>query len=245
MAACSAEWSERLSAARDGELDEGERALLASHLETCAACQAQEKRYAQLGGRLAALRATGEVPPKMLERAKALGKRPAVDRTRWLLVAAGVTLALFSSVWALSARSSMPTALVDDLEAHHFKAFTHASPCEFESSDPTAVHDWLRENVGYEVDVPSLEGAELLGARRCKLEGVLTASVLFRREGQGVTVFLPAMGAPAESAAERLVQGAGCTKGRLGEICGVQSGARAGFLVAERDVVDVRDALGR
>lgn len=143
--------------------------------------------------------------------------------------------------------AGLNSALAEDLERHHYKAFGQSSPCEFTSSDPRAVAAWLSTNVGYAVEVPAIPGAKLLGARRCKLRGVLTASLQYREDGQALTLFVTRTGTPVARDAARFASNSPrCTHGSLGEsICAVQGPSGARIAVAELDDASLLAALAR
>lgn len=224
--ACSETWFDLLSAWHDGEAsaDEVERGRL--HVAGCSPCRATLEHFGRLRGALRALPDAGPSIPR---------PKPAFRRGRrgWAALAAGALAASAALAFAVRVsplhRDAPP--LRDELEAHHLRAFSRASPCEFESSDPGEVRRWLLARVGYDVDVPVIPGAKLLGARRCKLGGVLAASLLYRRGDEALTVFFPPAGSPAEAEAGRLARAhSSCTAARLGDqVC-----ARPGrFAVAE------------
>ena len=90
---------------------------------------------------------------------------------------------------------------------------------------------WLASNLGYDVEVTTIPHATLLGARRCTVHGRLTASLLYRRGDEALSLYLPRAGTPIETEATRVSRArSGCTVGRLGAaVC-----ARPGlFAVAE------------
>ncbi|UCD23610.1 MAG: hypothetical protein JSW51_11285 [Gemmatimonadota bacterium] len=62
-----------------------------------------------------------------------------------------------------------------------------------ESSDPAELGSWLATQMGYHVDIPSIEHAVLLGGRVTKLNEAPSVAVLYRMGGERLTYFaLPA-----------------------------------------------------
>ncbi|XXF75224.1 zf-HC2 domain-containing protein [Myxococcaceae bacterium GXIMD 01537] len=250
MEACSPEWQERLSAWFDGEAPAPERHAIEHHLARCAGCARELARYAPLREALRAQAATeAHVPPELTERVARLAPRarPTFPRRR-LTAGLGVALASLGVLWT-SWPSGMNDALAMDLERHHLKAFSRATPCEFESSDPAAVKAWVEREVGYGVEVPVVPGATLLGARRCRLHGQLSASLLYRHEGgKAMTLFLPPPGSSAARDAARFAgEGPRCTQGPVGErICvAPREGAQAALAVSELEAPVLLEALAR
>jgi anti-sigma factor RsiW len=209
--ACSGAWLEVLSAWHDGEATGEEVARARLHVAGCHACGETLERFRRLRTALRSLPDEGAPAPSP-RRAAALC-RPAPRRA----LAAGLAAAAVAlAVWVAPRR--VAAGLDDELEAHHLRAFSRASPCEFESSDAAAVRGWLKAHVGYDVEVPTIPGAKLLGARRCKVRGVLTASLLYRHGDDALTVFLPRAGTPAEAEAARLAGSSpACTVARNGD----------------------------
>lgn len=234
--ACSDRWSEILSVFNDGEATPLEAVATRAHVASCVSCAATLRELADLTTRFAAARDRA-VPQRVRQRALAIaGGRP---RRRAAIAAAACAVAVAVALLAWPPRH-LGTALADDLEAHHLKAFSRASPCELESSDPVGVRRWLAAAVGYAVDVPAIPGARLLGARRCRLHGVLTASLLYRRGDEALTVFIPRAGTDAGRDAARLARSSGqCTKARLGDhVC-----AAAGRLAVAESASTALSAL--
>lgn len=235
MRACSTAWSERLSAVVDGEAGPVERAAVEAHVARCDACAGALEAYRGLGEALRDVPV--EVPPGVVERARRLSpRRPA--RGRRALGAALVAVAMLLAWLAPSvAPGGLDEALAVEVSGHHFRAFARARPCDFESEDPAAVERWLEEAFGYAVEVPVVEGATLLGARRCRLHGVLTAAVLYRIGDEALTIFLPQ--AETKAAAQALDFAGGgvrCAGGALGEtICAAPGPSGVTVAVAALD----------
>jgi anti-sigma factor RsiW len=134
-------------------------------------------------------------------------------------------------VWVHQSSRIGGSAVVDELEARHLTAFARATPCDFESADPAAVSAWISGHLGQEVEVPTVPGARLLGARRCSLSGTPTVSLMYRRGAEPLSLFVSPPGTQTAVENVRLSRAtAGCTVGRLGAaVC-----ARPGlFAVAE------------
>ncbi|WIG97822.1 zf-HC2 domain-containing protein [Myxococcus sp. SDU36] len=249
MEACSPQWQERLSAWFDGEGQAHEQQAVESHMARCADCAREAARYASLRQALKAEGAAeARVPLALEERVTRLAprSRPSFPRRR---LAAGLAAALMSVgvLWtSWPSGMGMNEALAMDLERHHLKAFSRVTPCEFESSDPAEVKAWVEREVGYAVEVPVVPGATLLGARRCRLHGKLSASLLYRHEGgKAMTLFLPLPGSPAAREAARFAgDGPRCTQGPVGErICVAPRGGA--LVVSELESAVLLAALAR
>jgi anti-sigma factor RsiW len=228
MMACNEEWLEILSSWQDGEATAEELSRAEVHVTSCSSCATTRGEFQRLHAAMRPVASSplAAGPPRRQPRVSHDHRRP-IER-RHLIVGTLAAAAGVLAVWGLRRRSAA-TQLVDELETRHRAAFARATPCEFESSDPAAVRAWVEAHIGYDVEVPAIPGATLLGARRCQLEGLTTASVLYRREGEALSVFLPRAGTSVETATLRLAA-SGCTVGRLGAaVC-----ARPGrFVVAE------------
>jgi anti-sigma factor RsiW len=257
VSGCSAVWSERLSEYFDGEGGAAKRAGTEAHLAACAACAQLLARYAGLRAGLraeAAAAAPDSVPARLQARVEGLGAGPVAPgrvhrlhsaaARRFAAVAAALLLAL-SLLWTGWPRG-FNEALAEDLERHHLKAFSRARPCEFESSDPDAVRAWAESQVGYAVHVPQVPGAVLLGARRCKLAGRLSVSLLYRHGNQALTLFAPPQDSSATAQSRAFADGGPrCTQGPVGErICVSVRGDTATIAVSELEDAVLLGALG-
>ncbi len=243
MEACSPQWQERLSAWFDGEAQGEERRAVELHLSACAGCAREAARYASLRQALKTEGAVeARVPPALVARATRLAPRARRFLPRRRL-AAGAAAALMSVgvLWtACPGGLGMNEALAMDLERHHLKAFSRVTPCEFESSDPAEVKAWVAREVGYAVEVPVVPGATLLGARRCRLHGKLSASLLYRHEGgKAMTLFVPLPDSDAAREAARFAgDGPRCTQGPVGErICVAPHGSALAVSELEPEVL--------
>lgn len=224
MRACNLTWAERLSACFDGELTPTEREEVERHVAGCAPCRATLEGFGVLREGLTRVGAReAEVPPALTARLGAeLSRSRRTVRRRLLrkVTAAAAAGVLLTGLWA-GWPGGLDSALAADVERHHLKAFSRLSPCEFESSNPTEVEAWLEERVGYRVRVPEVPGAVLLGARRCRLAGVMVATILYRHGEDALTLYLPPEDSEVARRALRFVEeGLRCTEGPLGErIC--------------------------
>jgi anti-sigma factor RsiW len=218
--ACHESWLEILSAWHDGEATPAEVRQAIAHLPGCAACRTARARFQIIGDAMRSAHvATVRARPALLH-----------PRRRRVLAAALVAAAAVM-VWVHQNSGNGARAVVDELEARHLTAFARATPCDFESADPAEVRAWIADHLGQEVEVPSVPGARLLGARRCSLSGRPTVSLMYRRGAEPLSLFVSPPGTQTAVENVRLSQAAvGCTVGRLGAaVC-----ARPGlFAVAE------------
>jgi anti-sigma factor RsiW len=228
--ACHEAWLEILSAWHDGEATPAEVRQAMAHLPECAACRTARARFEIVGDALrsAHVATVTARPPALL--------RP---RRRRVLAAALVAAAAIA-VWVNQSSRNGGRAVVDELEARHLTAFARVAPCDFESADPAAVRAWIADNLGQEVEVPSVPGARLLGARRCSLSGTPTVSLMYRRGAEPLSLFVSPPGTRTAVENVRLSRATvGCTVGRLGAaVC-----ARPGLFAVAETAGSARAAL--
>ncbi|MBN8231270.1 zf-HC2 domain-containing protein [Corallococcus macrosporus] len=246
MSGCSETWRERISEYFDGEASASESARAEAHLAACAACRQLAERYAGLRMALRGAASLPTVPRRLRTRIEVLGEGggppsaaarvhlPRSAPMRRLAAAAAALLLAVGLLWTGWPRG-FNEVLAADLERHHLRAFSRAQPCEFESSDRTAVRAWARAQTGEEVEVPDVPGARLLGARRCRLDGRITISLLYRYGNHALTLFAPPRGSSAGAQGLAFAQkGPRCTKGPVGErICVVARGDDVTIAVSE------------
>jgi anti-sigma factor RsiW len=235
--ACHETWLEILSAWHDGEATPDEVARALAHLPRCAACRTARSRFQQLGDALRSAQRGVDLERRRPARASpATMLRPLRRRA----VAATLVAAVAAMVWIHPGSRGGGNVVVDELEARHLTAFARAAPCDFESADPAAVRGWIAHQFGQEVEVPSVPGARLLGVRRCNLSGTPTVSLMYRRGGEPLSLFVSPPGTPTAVESVRLAGAkAGCTVGRIGAaVC-----ARPGLFAVAETVGSARAAI--
>lgn len=228
---------ERLSDLVDGlGTPEDER-----HVESCSGCSEIVDSLEALGLGLRGLPLAREkAAPSLRATLKGLAAGASTDATekkgrkaRGLATALAAMAAAAAMVLAPET-GTFSTALAEDAVSHHLRAFAQGdgSGCDVLSDDPAELSHWLTNTLGREVEVPVLEGARLIGARRCSLLGERAGAVVYRTERGAVTLFLPSPGGTAEAACER---SPGCTDGKDGQtVCVIRGAAGVpGVLVGE------------
>ena len=235
--ACDEAWLEVLSAWHDGEATPAEVARVAAHLPRCASCRTARSRFRAIGEAMRDVqhRIDTELRGSVRTRS-ATGRRPLRRR----VLAGALLTAAAMLVWLLPGTRDAGRVVVDELEARHLTAFAKSAPCDFESADPAAVRSWIADHLGNEVEVPSVPGATLLGARRCTLSGTSTVSLMYRRGDEPLSLFVAPPGTPTAVENVRLARAAvGCTVARLGAaVC-----ARGGLFAVAETVGSARAAL--
>ena len=199
---CS-EVREYIFAFLDNELDSTLSLEMQHHIEHCPLCAREcEIENVVLQQLAHKLQQADDVPvfdeSTMLRLIRAKRTVPTLNRrtTRrnWML-ATGVTIAaalLFAVTLFIANRlrdaDRIPfaDALVDDFD--HF--VTEAKPLQIVSADVNEVSDWLRDRTTLAVNVPIVDSATatLMGGRKCKINGIPAAFVMYRVGDEMVSV---------------------------------------------------------
>ena len=200
-----------LAACADGAASEVERTRVMTHVATCAACaralQVQQLMHQAMaeGGRAAA----GQAPPGLRTRIAATlaaERPPVIDigwRTRLSAFAAAALVVLALGAIALpviTGRSNV--VLAAQLALDHLKCFTidghdHGQVLSVADAEAELLHDY-----GWQLTVPQTGGADhgrLLSVRRCLYGDGRAAHLLYRVDGEPVSLFiLPGLERPSD-----------------------------------------------
>jgi anti-sigma factor RsiW len=160
---------ERVTGFVDGELDAEATAVVAAHLESCAACRTQAEAERSLCARLRSL-PTPDLPAGLEERVRSqTRRRPVVGRAvvRWALPLAAC---LVVGSWV---RGYVPF-VAWDLSRDHDKCFSHHPvPAKVRSGEGRVVAAWFQEQDTHLPAIPDRVGdLALVGARFCPLVGL-------------------------------------------------------------------------
>jgi anti-sigma factor RsiW len=212
----------------DGELPENDRRLVEDHMRVCAPCHsrvvAERAVHTIIRARADSLRAPAPAP--LHARCRALAARPTasgaptpprvrapwagfIPRGAWssrvgpLALAASLTL-IVGGAFLIQATRRSEVVLAAELTADHVKCLainrvlgTHDEPAAVESSMMSGFN-WmmhLPEN-------PERAGMKLVGSRPCLYGDGKIAHIMYRHEGNPVSLFM----LPETSRAERLVR---------------------------------------
>lgn len=187
----------------DGIADDLVRARVMAHLDRCPACRADADAQAAVRGLLRARRealATA-VPPGLAAAVRTAGVAPALGwrgRASALAAAAALVLAVTGGVVWATGRSSV--LLAAQLTLDHIKCFIIDGDDHDHPFTAPAAEAAMAEQFGWSVPVPPTTRADvhLVAVRRCLYGEGMVAHVLYRVEGQAVSLFvMPARQAAA------------------------------------------------
>jgi len=195
--AASPEWSGKIDAYLDGELETAEAGRVAGHMRECAACSAdalgrvQLKRSVQVAGKRymggAALR-------------EKIGKSVATKPRReggwaWKILALPAVLVLILSVGVnlyLSRESARRLRVYSELADLHVSALASATPVDVISTDRHTVKPWFQGRIPFSFNLPELHGTEftLLGGRVTYLAQTPGAHLIYQVRKHEISVFI-------------------------------------------------------
>jgi anti-sigma factor RsiW len=195
---------DRLATYVDRVLPLAERLEVDRHLASCPPCRAaalaEEGARTVLRDRASSLR-SAPLPPGLRGRCEAMARehvKPAPGQTwrTWRLVpiamTAVLTLFIATVVFSLATQQS-DTLLAAQLTADHSKCFSLFVPAEAPPADPGRLEKMLLDDYGWKVRVPPSspeDGVQLIGARRCLYADGRIPHVMYRVNGQDVSLFM-------------------------------------------------------
>jgi anti-sigma factor (TIGR02949 family) len=182
----------------DGEAGSQDRAAVEAHLGQCPACHdhARAEGAAKRVLRERAASVVGQAPLGLRTRTAAAAARSRETR-RWPLsrlvtapIAAAVVLLAVVALYGLAGRSSV--LLAAQLTLDHLKCF---SLFEGQSGPPDSkvLEARLHDDYGWHMTVPAgsrSAGLALTGARRCFYHSGRIAHVMYRQDGNPVSLFM-------------------------------------------------------
>lgn len=197
---------ERLAPYADGLLDPGERHEVDRHLDACGPCRtaasAEDGARTILREKAASLRSE-PLPPGLRTRCEALAREHlkseshvAASTRTWRLVPLSMTavLTLFIATVVFSfATKQSDTLLAAQLAADHTKCFGLFVSTDAPPADPARLEKMLLDDYGWTVRIPRSspeDGIQLIGARRCLYADGRIPHLMYRINGQNVSLFL-------------------------------------------------------
>jgi anti-sigma factor RsiW len=187
----------------DGNINDTERDLVDRHLSACRPCRgrvhAEQAVHALMCTRRSAL-GDDAVPPALRARC-ALLRRPATSllgpagwraRATGFALAAGLVL-LVAGAFVFEATERSTRVLAAELTADHMKCFRLVNSGIGARQEPQAVESSMAASFGWQMRLPEhadRAGLELICARRCVYGGGVLAHIMYRHNGNPVSVFM-------------------------------------------------------
>ena len=193
--------ADRIAGYVDGSLAPAERGDVERHLHGCSPCRRAAE--AQDAGRRVLRECASRLhhealPPGLKSRCEALARqqcaaRAALWRRRLVPFALGTLGLVFAGAAALALASRRPGALLAaQLTADHRRRFRGVPP-DAPTLDAGAVEGMLRDRYGWDLRIPPSSGADalrLVGARRCRYIDGRIPHLMYRVNGQDVSLFI-------------------------------------------------------
>jgi anti-sigma factor RsiW len=193
--------TERLTSYVDEQLDAPDRTEVEQHLDGCMSCRGEvaRERGGQTVLRHHATRLREEpLPPGLRSRCESLVQEQAraASMPGWRRTLVPTVLSVILLVFTASAIFSLATrqsdaVLAAQLTADHskcFKLFVTGNPPVMDAHE---VEEMLAREYGWKIHVPpSVDGLQLIGARRCLYADGLIPHVMYRANGQDLSLFV-------------------------------------------------------
>ena len=192
-----------LHAYSDGELDLVRSLDVEQHLQTCAACAAQNQSLRSLRSALRSAPLAYAAPPSLRQKVRQLNREPADSpppeslrqpRAPWLWqwLAFGATAA---AVLILALRPVGPAPgdlLADELVSGHVRSLMAGHLADVQSSDQHTVKPWFNGKLDFAPTVKDFaaQGFPLVGGRLDYLQGRAVSALVYRRNQHVINVFV-------------------------------------------------------
>jgi anti-sigma factor RsiW len=185
----------------DEQLEPDRRIEVERHIEGCVSCRGLIAR--ERGGRTvvrdhAARLREEALPPGLRSRCESLVREQAraASLPGWRRTLVPTVLSVILLVFTASAISSLATrrsdtVLAAQLTADHSKCFKLFVAGDPPAMDAHEVEEMLSREYGWKIHVPpSSDGLQLIGARRCLYADGLIPHVMYRANGQDLSLFV-------------------------------------------------------
>jgi anti-sigma factor RsiW len=185
----------------DEQLEPDRRVDVDRHVESCLSCRAALAR--ERGGQTVLRRSAPQlreepIPPGLRSRCESLVREQtrAASLPAWRRTIVPTALSAILLVFTASAIFSLATrqsdaVLAAQLTADHskcFKLFVSGNPPVMDAHE---VEEMLAREYGWKIHVPSsVDGLQLIGARRCLYADGLIPHVMYRANGQDMSLFV-------------------------------------------------------
>lgn len=190
------EWSGKIDAYLDGELETSEASALGAHLRGCSACAAdalgrvQMKRAVQMAGKRYA--AGTELRNRI---AGSITAKPRREAWAWKILAVPALLLLILSVGVnlyVGREGTRRERVYSELADLHVSALASASPVDVVSTDRHTVKPWFQGKLPFSFNLPELQGTEftLLGGRVTYLAQTPGAHLIYQIRKHEISVFI-------------------------------------------------------
>lgn len=195
--AASQEWSRKIDAYLDGELETADAVVVAAHFRECAGCAAdalarvQMKRSVQLAGKRYA--GSAALRDKI---AKSIAVKPKKEGGWvWKLLAVPALSVLVLSVAVslyVNRESGRRQRVYSELADLHVSALASATPVDVISTDRHTVKPWFQGKIPFSFNLPELQGTDftLLGGRVTYLAQTPGAHLIYQVRKHEISVFI-------------------------------------------------------
>ncbi len=223
---------ELLSAVLDDELPPDERGAVIKHLEQCEHCSSEALALRGLKHAVARIQAEEMPPAAVRAHIDALRFAQNPRGSRSFAVAAALMFLVVLVAVILSGRWHQD--LSDVVAADHLKSNPAVTPPHVVTRSPAAIERFFAGTTRFEPTVPRLDGAEVLGARVCHLDGQTAELIFYRHNGRNISLFVTAV--PPSTAA--------CTNRRGLTVCREERNGLGIYAVSDLPDTSLRRLLG-
>jgi anti-sigma factor RsiW len=199
----------------DGDISATDRDLVARHLNACRLCRgrihAEQAVHALIRARRSAL-GDDAVPPALRARCASLGRSTAsiLGAPTWRARAMGVALAaslvlLVAGAFVYETTKRSTQVMAAELTADHVKCFRVINNVLSTHQEPQAVESSMASSFDWQMSLPEhaeRAGLELVGARSCLYGEGVVAHIMYRHNGNPVSIFMLPRSARAEQTIE-------------------------------------------
>ncbi len=187
---------ETLSAYVDGELDASRELELRRHLDGCDRCREAVDALQGLKELVTSAAEIRPVPHALRESTKAIAVRRKPRSASWFLwpttaaVIVGLLILAGTRGWLTVSRPTSADLLVKALITDHSRYLSSPYAIQVASSDPRRIAAVFESQTGFRIELPHLSGANLLGARFCRLLGHKGVLSFYESRGKRISLFV-------------------------------------------------------